>query len=188
MQRTYLFVPPEEYSEVRALGARWDSDSKCWYIEADEASDQFSEWLPNAEPDEESFSIASTEAYVAATTTSCQRCRSRIEVICIYCESGGVLGDPVAQFTVSGVSAMDEALAQQLKPWSNFYKLADADGEGNYFANHCSHCGVRQDDMYLHSEPDQPFFDITRTAPGSIKLTPLAGTIRLSGNEHFVVE
>ena len=41
--------------------------------------------------------------------------------------------------------------------------------------------------MYLHSEPDEPFFDIPRAAPGIIKVTPLAGTIRLSGDEHFEV-
>jgi hypothetical protein len=41
--------------------------------------------------------------------------------------------------------------------------------------------------MYLHSEPDEPFFDIPGAAPGSISLTPLSGTIRLSGDEHFQV-
>jgi hypothetical protein len=33
-----------------------------------------------------------------------------------------------------------------------------------------------------------PFFDIPRAASGSIKLTALAGTIQLSGDEHFSVE
>ena len=28
VQRTYLFVPPEEKAEVQALGASWDADSK----------------------------------------------------------------------------------------------------------------------------------------------------------------
>jgi hypothetical protein len=51
-----------------------------------------------------------------------------------------------------------------------------------------AHCGPPQDDLYLHSEPDQPFFDIPHAAPGSIKLTPLTGTIQLNGNEHFTVE
>jgi hypothetical protein len=30
--------------------------------------------------------------------------------------------------------------------------------------------------------------DIPHAAPGSIKLTPLTGTIQLNGNEHFTVE
>jgi hypothetical protein len=41
--------------------------------------------------------------------------------------------------------------------------------------------------MYLHSEPDEPFFDILDAAPGSIRLTPLTGTVRLSGDEDFHV-
>ena len=100
MERTYLFVPPEEKSEVQALGARWDADLKRWYIDSTEASARFSRWLPEAEHDEE-FTITSTTSYVAAAMTSCQRCHSSIEVICIHCESGTVSGEPLTQFTVS---------------------------------------------------------------------------------------
>jgi Domain of unknown function (DUF5710) len=188
VERTYLFVPPEEYSEAQALGARWDAGSKRWYIEAHEPFERFSMWLPNAQADEEFFSIDSTEGYVAAATTSCRRCRSSIEVICIHCESGNVSGDPLTQFTVSDVWAMDEVLAEQLRRWPTFYRAVDPDAGESYFANHCRHCGALQEDMYLHSEPNEPFFDIPRAPPGSIKLTPLVGTIKLSGNEHFVVE
>ena len=42
--------------------------------------------------------------------------------------------------------------------------------------------------MYLHSEPDELFFDIPSAAPGSIELMPLAGSIELSGDEHFRLE
>ena len=45
-----------------------------------------------------------------------------------------------------------------------------------------------QDDLYLHSEPDHPFFDIPHAPAGLIKLTPLSGTIRLGGGEHFSIE
>ena len=187
MERTYLFVLPEEKSEVQALGARWDADSKRWYIESNDASARFSRWLPEAEDDEE-FTITSTQGYVAAAATLCQRCRSSIEVICIHCESGTISGEPLTRFTVSDVWAIDEDLAQQLRPWPNFRKVGDQDSGASYFANHCSRCGSMQEDMYLHSEPDEPFFDIPHAAPGSIKLAPLAGTIHLSGDEHFEVD
>jgi hypothetical protein len=42
--------------------------------------------------------------------------------------------------------------------------------------------------MFLHDEPDTPFFDIPHAAAGSIKLIPLAGSILLSGDEHFAIE
>ena len=83
---------------------------------------------------------------------------------------------------------MDEDLTRQLQPWPTYRPMQGIDGAPGDFANHCPRCGTPQEDLYLHSEPDQPFFDIPHTAPGSIKLTPLIGTIRLSGNEHFTVE
>jgi hypothetical protein len=174
--------------EVRSAsaGGRWDADSKRWYIDADEASARFSRWLSASEQREE-YIIASTEACVAAAVTACQRCRSRIEVICVHCASGTVSGEPLHQFTVSDIWAMDDALARQLQPWPTFRWVDSEDEDGGYFVNHCPLCGAPQEDMYLHSEPDEPFFNIPGAAPDSIKLTPLTGSIELSGNEHFEV-
>jgi hypothetical protein len=186
VDRTYLFVPPEEKAEVEALGARWDGESMRWYIGSDEDPARFSEWLPGGEDDEE-FSITSDQAYVASATTSCQECHSKIEVICIYCESGGVFEEPLTQFTVSAIWQMDDALARQLGPWPFFKEVYDPAYQESYFANHCPHCGALQEDMYLHSEPDEPFYSIPRAAPGSIKLTPLVGRVQLSGDESFEV-
>ena len=186
MDRTYLFVPPEEYPEVRLVGAHWDDTSKRWYIGPDETPARFSKWL--SFEDDEGFNIASSQAYVAATTIPCEQCRATIEVICIHCGSGIVSGETLAPFTVSNVWAMDENLTRQLLPWPAFRRVSGSYGESGGFANHCSHCGTPQEDMFLHDEPDAPFFDIPRAPPGSIKLTPLAGTIQLSGDEHFAVE
>jgi hypothetical protein len=78
---------------------------------------------------------------------------------------------------------MDSALARQLEPWAFFRRVE----QETYFANHCSHCNALQDDLYLHSEPHQPFFSIPRAPPGTIELTPLVGRIQLSGDESFEV-
>jgi hypothetical protein len=182
VDRTYLYVPPEEKAEVETLGARWDAHSMCWYIGSDQEPARFSKWLPREEDDEE-FIITSDEAYVASTTIACGKCHSRIEIICVYCGSGIVSDEPLTHFTVSGVRAMDGALARQLEPWP-FFRPGD---QGSCFANHCPHCGALQDDLDLHSEPDQPFFSIPRAPPGSIKLTPLVGRVQLSGDESFEV-
>ena len=187
MQRTYLFVPPEENAEVRSLGAEWDAAVKRWYVDSDDMPEEFSRWLPSDAEDDE-LTITSNEAFVAAGTAHCQQCRTRIEVICIHCGSGTVSGDPLDRFTVADVWAMDENLARQLQPWPTFRRTRDSDGAVGDFANHCPHCGTPQDDMYLHSEPDAPFFDIPSASPGSIKMTALAGTIQFSGDEHFVVD
>jgi Domain of unknown function (DUF5710) len=195
VQRTYLYVPPEDKVEVQALGAQWDGDSKRWYIGSDQNAARFASWLPRAtqaeapddEPHEdEPFTIVSSQACVASTTTACQRCNSNIEVVCIHCESGTVSGEPLTRFTVAHIWALEEELARQLRRWPNFRRVIESDDEA--FANHCPHCGAQQDDMYLHSEPDEPFFVISSAAPGSIRLTPLTGTVRLSGDKHFHVD
>ena len=183
MQRTYLFVPPEEKSEVQALGARWDAESKRWYIGAEEAGAKYSRWLPRPQAAEE-FNVSSSEAFIASATAACPRCRSPMEIISIYCDNGTVDGEPLTQFTVSDVSAVSDALGSQLQRWPNYREVA----EGGYFANHCPSCGASQDDMYLHSEPDQPFFDIPRAPPGSIAFTPLQGLVQLNGDEHFGID
>jgi hypothetical protein len=188
--RLYLFVPPEEKAEVEALGASWDAAAKCWYIAENEAPGKFSRWLSDAaEPDEadaEGYAIVSHEACVVATTTYCQHCGADIEVICIHCFGGTVTEEPLEQFTVSDIREMDEALTSQLALWPYFRRAAELDG---VFANYCTRCGEPQDDMLLHSEPDQPFFDVPEAiVGGQVTCTPLLGTIRLSGDEHFLVD
>jgi hypothetical protein len=187
MDRTYLFVPPEEKAEVQALGARWDAATKRWYISADDPPTKFSRWLPSPNDDEE-LSITSNEAYVAATQIACQQCRADIEVICIHCASGTSEDEPLTQFTISDVYAVDDSLADQLRRWPTFRRISRPSGELGNFANHCPSCATPQDDLYLHTEPDDPFFDIPHSPPGSIKLIPLTGTIRLGGAEHFTVD
>jgi hypothetical protein len=186
MDRIYLYVPPEEYPEVKALGASWDEKSKCWYISTDTEPAKFSPWLPDDE-DEGELNITSDEAYVVSAQVSCRKCQSNIEVICVYCEDGtdSELDEPLEQFTVSNIWAMDDALARQLERWPFFKKGFSSTVEGGYFANHCPHCGTLQDDMYLHDEPGDPFHGIPYAAPGLLKFTPLVGRIQLNGDYSF---
>ncbi|HTB68969.1 MAG TPA: hypothetical protein VK727_22305, partial [Steroidobacteraceae bacterium] len=89
-------------------------------------------------------------------------------------------------FTMSEIREMDEALADQLALWPHFRKATELDG---VFANYCTRCGEPQDDRLLHSQPEQPFFDVpTAIVSGEVTYTPLIGTIRLSGAEHFLVD
>jgi len=184
MERTYLFVPPEENAEVEALGARRDAASKCWYIGPDEDRSRFSKWLPEYdEEDEERLAISSEHAYVASATVPCWKCRTPVEVICIYCESGNISDEPLTRFVINHISAMDANLAVQLERWRGFRRGPTAEDER--FENHCQRCGAPQEGSCLDSEPGDPFFDIPHAPPGAIKLTPLAGRIWLSGDVSF---
>jgi hypothetical protein len=57
--------------------------------------------------------VVSEEASVASAQVRCAGCGERIEVICLYCMSGvdAELDEAMTMFTLSHVSAMDEALA-----------------------------------------------------------------------------
>jgi hypothetical protein len=179
MERVYLRVSPEEYSEVKALGAHWDDASKSWYIATDAARAAFARWLGEGD-DETEFNITSDEALVAHTQTLCAKCRESIDVICIYCESGVdvEMGDQIVQFTVSNIWAMDVALVKQLERWPCYRKVTGED----HFANHCPSCGWTQEDYLLHSEPGDVFFGIAPDRPGPVEFTPLEGQVQMSGD------
>jgi hypothetical protein len=187
MYRNYLYVPPEEEAKVEALGAQWDDSAKCWYIGPDVAPDRFSQWLAHDQEDDDEFTITSDQAYVACASVSCCNCHSSIEVICIYCESGIVRDEPLTQFTVSRIWAMDDALTRQLEPWPTFRREGDPASQDSAFVSHCPQCGAPQDDLFLSSEPDQPVFNVARAAPGTISIKPLLGQIQFSGDESFEI-
>jgi hypothetical protein len=113
----------------------------------------FSRWSGDAGDTE--FALVSDDALVASAQTVCVKCRERIEVICLYCESGTDLetDELLMQFTVSNIWAMDSALATQLARWRFFRRESGAGSEEGCFANHCPHCGAMQEDTLLHAEP-----------------------------------
>lgn len=184
MHRTYLFVPPEQNAEVETLGAKWDSNRKSWYVDG-EPSSSLARWSSLLEDDE--FSIVSNDASVASARTACSHCGQETQVICIYCLSGTVLEEPLERFTIYDIRVIDDALLEELKRWPQFHQITVGDAIGE-FANHCEACGHAISDIDLHSEPYHVFFDIAHAQDGVIALVPLRQTIRLSGNEHFVID
>jgi hypothetical protein len=184
MQCTYLFVPPEERAEVEALGGQWDSAKKRWFVEGAPSS-RLSRWSSIVEDDE--YSVISNDAYVVSTSILCPHCAHETEVIAIYCVSGTVLDEPLERFTISDIRAIDEVLLQGLKRWPRFRATTERDGFGD-FANHCEACGDVIGDIDLHSEPGHAFIDIAHAVEGTVTLFALARAVRLSGNEHFVVD
>jgi hypothetical protein len=79
MERIYLYVPPEEYAEVKASGACWDEYSKRWYVPQDRVPATLSRWMRDG--DDAEFGIESEAAFIAAAQTSCTNCREKIEVV-----------------------------------------------------------------------------------------------------------
>ncbi|WP_110558747.1 DUF5710 domain-containing protein [Helicobacter cinaedi] len=44
IQKHYLYVPYKDKEEAKSLGAKWDSESKKWYVSSDTDLHQFSKW------------------------------------------------------------------------------------------------------------------------------------------------
>jgi hypothetical protein len=133
------------------------------------------------------FGIESEEAYVAAARSSCVRCGHDIEVVCVYCKSGvdTEIGDPLVDFTVFNIWAMDGVLAKLMQRWHHYRKGAGEDSEEGNFTNHCPHCGAMQEDYLLHSEPGDVFFGLAMGTAGGVEFTALEGRVGMSGDYGF---
>lgn len=51
-ERINLVVPFPQKDKVKALGAKWDGDSKCWWIPANVDPAPFAHWLPKQKPEQ----------------------------------------------------------------------------------------------------------------------------------------
>jgi hypothetical protein len=182
--RIYLYVSPDEYPRVEAAGARWDGESKRWYIPDGAMTPEFVRWS-GEDIGEPEFGIVSEEAFVASAQVSCVECHQLTDVICIYCESGTdvVRGEDMTCFTLSNVWAINQSLAKQLEQWP-FYRKDGGVDDGN-FSNYCLSCGAVKEDYWLHAEPGDVFFAVSDSDPGVVTLTPLYGPIQVNGDCSF---
>ena len=134
---------------------------------------------------EHDFRILSDEAVVVSGRVSCWNCRTDIEVICLYCQTGYVEGEAMLDFSVSNVTAMDDNLRVQLGRWPNFRPIRGRGTCNEGFANHCPGCARPQDDFYLHCQPGGVFFSFQDPGAQELRIHALQGPIRCSGDEGF---
>jgi hypothetical protein len=69
--RIRLDVAFADNARVKALGARWDPDQRCWWIAGERWRDELTAWLPRRP----------VPAIVLAITTSCWRCHTQTAAI-----------------------------------------------------------------------------------------------------------
>ena len=180
--RIDLYVPFEDRGEVARRGARWDEQTKVWYIASETDRAPFQRWLSVDPPS--GFSIESHSAWVAATRIICWKCHRETEVICVYCEHGVIDQELYSDFSVSSISAINAVLADQLKAWPTFRWRLDKSLGRRVLTNHCTSCGAPQSDYYLHCEPGGAFFMISRSDP-AITFVNVNGCAQLDGDEGF---
>jgi Domain of unknown function (DUF5710) len=180
------YVPFEEHDQARQRGAQWDAEEKCWFIDSVLDPAPFHRWLDTSpQSSDEPYRIASDQAFLVSARTRCWKCNAGARVVCVYCESGYIDGEPYDQFTVSNITAVDAGLARQLEALPDFRFGQARVAGGRYLVNHCRRCGAQQADYYLHCEPSGVFFSFKNAPAGALEITPVAGRVRLAGDEGF---
>lgn len=131
------------------------------------------------------YRIVSDEAAVVTGRVKCWKCRADTEVVCLFCQTGLVEGEPTLDFSVSNVTEVDAALRLQLARWPNFHPIRRRGAAGGCFANHCANCGRPQEDFYLHCQPGGIFFSFQDHIAQDLQINALQGLVRFSGDEGF---
>ena len=70
------------------------------------------------------------------------------------------------------IERIPEDVLSRLLQFSQHYRIGSSDAaEESYWMNHCSFCGVGQDDFELYCEPEGAFMPISAEAAASIQLS-----------------
>ncbi len=101
--------------------------------------------------------------YLLSSTIECYSCDEVTIVHCIAASGVSEEDEPeevgVRLRLLSNVEQIDNAILPKLGEMAPAYHTNRSMTQGRrVWMNHCVHCGAKQGDFYLHSEPDGPFF------------------------------
>ena len=125
MANTYLTVPFKEKDSVKALGARWDSDAKRWYVLEGQDLAPFAIWRPDSPK-------ASTTRDVAPATQS-KALQAAPRGISLSRLLEGV-AKAVADAYSAGVWTTAEVLRASAKDSHVYLELSERDANGRVLA------------------------------------------------------
>lgn len=125
MAATYLTVPFKEKDSAKALGARWDSDARRWYVLDGQDLAPFADWLPNTPHASPTRDIAATSQSTALQAASRGVPLSRL--------LQGV-AKAVADAYSAGVWTTAEVLRASVKDGHVYLELSERDADGRVLA------------------------------------------------------
>jgi hypothetical protein len=86
--------------------------------------------------------------------------------------AAGVWEVAEAEAALFYIERIPEDVLSRLLQFSQHYRIGSSDAaEESYWMNHCSFCGVGQDDFELYCEPEGAFMPISAEAAASIQLS-----------------
>lgn len=192
-ERVYLLVPPAETTLAQMLGAVWDPEAQCWYVDAgqEERLWAFHRWMPYRQGDE--LNVISAAACIASLNVPCQFCGLKTEVICIHCDTGLVDGKPLRRFTCTRLAALDERLCALIQACYSQLRPSEVPAPNEppacIHVNHCLHCGAPHEDGYLEAQWEHHFKPAGGCDPAygeNIELIAIAGTVQLRGRTQVI--
>jgi len=184
---TFLEVPFNEKSEAKALGAKWHSEKRKWFVPEDVNLKKFNKWIPQYETEFTLRAIA--PFYLIESTEVCYKCRSQSKVITFGasgCEGQEENEKELVKFQYIAVlpdrlkNLVNEKYQKYYIDWSNTTKSF-------YYINHCEHCGAILGDFYMHNEPEGAFFPKTPEEAKEILVLELKtdGFVKLNGEPSW---
>lgn len=167
MARVVLTVPFAEKDQAKALGARWDSGLRTWYVPDGLSSAPFASWLPAADR----WNVRATHYWIVASDTTCWKCDGLTTAFTLALPSGHetLEGDDLGDewidhdhLTVLSyiTDVSDEVLKEAGRICTGWRSDFSKTTESRYWMNHCRSCGMKQGDFSLHSEPGGAFFPL----------------------------
>lgn len=194
MTITVLNVPYQEKEQAKALGARWSTAQKAWYVPKGVSVEAFAQWIP-----ELNYNIKADKFYIARSTCVCWACHKDTFVYALaipgtakYLEyneqtkeaewisnihSNVVFISYLKNFTPSIEPTLKQIAPKLRRDYSKTVEFT-------YWMNHCEHCGMKQGDFVLHQESDAPFWPITHQCAQRIRFFTMDMPIECEGSGY----
>jgi len=166
--RFALTVPYAERAEAKRLGARWDAKARTWYVPLGADIAPFSRWQPR----DEAINIRAASYFLARATRECWKCHGEtvihgfaVRLPFQFIAPGDlqrVWQDADHSAVLSYVTILPARVVERVKPLAPLLTPDDSRWRnGNYWMNHCEHCGAKlgdQENVEEHNAPLNPCY------------------------------
>lgn len=178
----YLNVPYSKKDLAKSLGAKWDNKRKSWFVPKGVDSAPFMQWITaRIDPLCQTPNIRANKFYIVKSKELCWKCSRLSEVFAFFLPAGhekledwedeSYQNQPSSNLIagkewvkaeyaifVTYVNFLSEYPLKLIKEISpNYYYDFSKTTSDNYYMNHCEHCGSKQGDFFMYSEPGGAF-------------------------------
>jgi hypothetical protein len=171
-----LNVPFSQKDEAKKLGARWNPDSKKWFIPDGISDLPFQRWIEKNNPRQDTRPATQTmfaPVWLLTSYENCYCCHKNSSVFAITSQAiedydVGDENDVHYQthradknhyVSISNLEQVDERIGQYLAKAAPNYRMDFSKTQhARVYMNHCEHCQAKLGDFYMHNEPGGAFY------------------------------